>query len=84
MIIGRQHDPKTHNEIPTAIKNGMTQTEAGKPYSISPKTISTWCRQDVLCGDKNYITQINQFKRELDNAYRVICKLSTHADRPKD
>jgi hypothetical protein len=37
----------------------------------------------VVGGEKNYLTQINQLKRELDNAYRVIGKLSAHADRPK-
>ena len=83
MALGRRHDPKTRSEVLAAIKNGMTQTEAGNLYAISPKTISTWCRQDVMGGEKNYLTQINQLKRELDNAYRVIGKLSAHVDRPK-
>lgn len=66
-----------------AVKSGMTQLEASRLYSVSSKTISTWCRQDVIGGEKNYITQINQLRRELDNAYRVIGKLSARADRPK-
>lgn len=78
-----KHDPKTRSEVLAAIKNGMTQSEAGRLYDVSPKTISTWCRQDVVGGEKNYISQINQLKRELDNAYRVIGKLSAHVDRPK-
>jgi hypothetical protein len=49
----------------------------------SPNTISTWCRKDVVGGDKNYNAQINQLKRELDNAYRVIGKLSARARSPK-
>jgi transposase len=78
-----KHDPKTRSEVLAAIKNGMTQMEASRLYGVSSKTISTWCRRDVVGGEKNYITQINQLKRELDNAYRVIGKLSAHADRPK-
>lgn len=65
-----KHDPKTRSEVLAAIKNGMTQSEAARLYGVSSKTISTWCRQDVVGGEKNYITQINQLKRELDNAYR--------------
>jgi transposase len=76
-------DPKLKEEIIAAVKNGMSQMEAGRLYGVSHKTISTWCRQDVVGGERNYITQINQLKRELDNAYRVIGKLSAHADRPK-
>jgi transposase len=76
-------DPNLKNEILTAVKSGMTQLEASRLYGVSSKTISTWCRQDVVGGEKNYITQINQLKRELDNAYRVIGKLSARADRPK-
>lgn len=66
-----------------AVKSGMTQLEASRLYGVSSKTISNWCRQDVVGGEKNYITQINQLRRELDNAYRVIGKLSARADRPK-
>lgn len=78
-----KHNPQTRSEVLAAIKNDMTQSEAGKLYGISPKTISAWCRQDVVGGEKNYLTQINQLKRELDNAYRVIGKLSARAERPK-
>lgn len=78
-----KHDPETRSEVLAAIKNGMTQSDASRLYGVSSKTISTWCRRDVVGGEKNYITQINQLKRELDNAYRVIGKLSAHADRPK-
>lgn len=77
-------DPQTKNEIMSAVKTGMSQMEASRLYGVSPKTISIWCRQDVVGGEKNYITQVNQLKRELDNAYRVIGKLSARADRPKD
>lgn len=76
-------DPQLKQEIMSAVKSGMSQVEAGKLYGVSPVTIRTWCRQDVVGGEKNYIVQINQLKRELDNAYRVIGKLSTRADRPK-
>lgn len=77
-------DPKVKQEILSAVKSGsMTQAEACRLYGISSGTMSNWCRQDVVGGEKNYITQINQLKRELDNAYRVIGKLSARSDRPK-
>lgn len=76
-------DPQLKQEIMNAVKSGMTQQEASRLYGVSSKTISNWCRQDVVGGEKNYIIQINQLKRELDNAYRVIGKLSARADRPK-
>lgn len=76
-------DPQLKQEIMTAVKSGMSQSEASKLYGVSAVTIRTWCRQDVVGGEKNYIAQINQLKRELDNAYRVIGKLSARADRPK-
>lgn len=83
MASGVPHDPNVRNEVMSAIKSGMSQMDASRLYGISPNTISTWCRRDVVGGEKNYLTQINQLKRELDNAYRVIGKLSAKADRPK-
>ncbi len=83
--MANRFDPKLKQEILSAVKSGsMTQAEACRLYGVSSATMSIWCRQDVVGGEKNYITQINQLKRELDNAYRVIGKLSAHADRPKD
>jgi uncharacterized protein YjcR len=76
-------DPQLKQEIMSAVKAGMPQAEASELYGVSTVTIRGWCRQDVVGGEKNYIVQINQLKRELDNAYRVIGKLSTRADRPK-
>lgn len=82
--MAKPFDPKLKAEVIAAVKSGsMTQSEACRMYGISSGTMSTWCRQDVVGGEKNYITQINQLKRELDNAYRVIGKLSATADRPK-
>jgi len=81
--IAKVFDPQQKQEIISAVKNGMTQSEACKLYGVSSGTISNWRRQDVVGGEKNYIAQVNQLKRELDNAYRVIGKLSARADRPK-
>lgn len=82
--MAKPFDPQLKQEIITAVRNGMSQSEACRLYGVSSGTMSTWCRQDVVGGEKNYIAQINQLKRELDNAYRVIGKLSARADRPKD
>lgn len=76
-------DPQLKQEIMSSVSSGMSQLEAARLYGVSSKTISNWCRQDIVGGEKNYITQINQLKRELDNACRVIGKLSARADRPK-
>ncbi|MCA9330225.1 helix-turn-helix domain-containing protein, partial [Candidatus Saccharibacteria bacterium] len=57
MASGIPHDPKIRNEVLNAVKSGMTQMEASRLYGISPNTISTWCRKDVVGGDKNYIAQ---------------------------
>jgi len=84
MASGIPHDPKIRNEVMSAVKAGMSQMEASRLYGISPNTISTWCRKDVVGGERNYIAQINHLKRELDNSYRVIGKLSARAERPKD
>jgi transposase len=83
MASGTPHDPKLRSEIMATVKSGMSQMEASRLYGISANTISTWCRKEVIGGESNYIAQINHLKRELDNAYRVIGKLSAHADRPK-
>lgn len=82
--MAKSFDPKLKQEIIAQVKSGeLTQAEAGKLYGVSSASMSIWCRKDVVGGEKNYIVQINQLKRELDNAYRVIGKLSAHADRPK-
>ena len=82
--MAKSFDPKLKQEIISAVKSGsITQAEACRLYGVSSASMSIWCRQDVVGGEKNYITQINQLKRELDNAYRVIGKLSANADRPK-
>ncbi len=81
--MAKKYDPQLKQEVIEAVKGGMMQAEACRLYGISSATMSTWCSQDVVGGNKNYVTQINQLKRELDNAYRVIGKLSARADRPK-
>jgi transposase-like protein len=82
--MAKPFDPKLKQEIVAQVKSGeLTQAEACKLYGVSSASMSIWCRKDVVGGEKNYIAQINQLKRELDNAYRVIGKLSAHADRPK-
>ena len=81
--MAKAFDPKLKQEIITTVKNGMTQAEACRLYGVSSGTMSSWCRQDVVGSEKNYIAQVKQLRRELDNAYRVIGKLSARADRPK-
>lgn len=81
--MSKPFDPKLKQEIITNVKNGMTQAEACRLYGVSSGTMSNWCRQDVVGSEKNYIAQVKHLQKELDNAYRVIGKLSARADRPK-
>ena len=60
-------NPQLKQEIIAQVKAGsLTQAEACRLYGVSSASMSLWCRQDVVGGEKSYITQINQLKRELD------------------
>ena len=82
---GTQIDPEIKAAVIKAIKQeGLTQAKASEVFGINHHTIHNWMKKQVVGSEKNYITQINQLQKKLDNAYRVIGKLTAEVDRPKD
>ena len=78
-------DPKIKAEILKAIHDeGMSAYEASKVFGINEWTISGWLKGETKGSERNYISQINQLQKKLDNAYRVIGRLTAEVQRPKD
>ena len=85
MAKGIPTDPTIKATIIKSIREeGISAYKASQIYGISHKTISGWLKKETIGGEKNYITQINQLKKKLDNAYRVIGKLTAEVGRPKE
>lgn len=88
-MVGTKYSPELREQVLRAIRElGLTQVQAAEKFSVHHKTISRWVHQDV--GDSRstargcgHVTELAKLRRELDNAYRVIGKLTTHTDRPK-
>ena len=53
-------------------------------FGVSESAIKHWLYDETKGSEKNYIVQINQLKKKLDNAYRVIGRLTAEVNRPKD
>ena len=89
-----KYAPELKEQAIRAIRElGLTQAQASEKFGVHSKTISRWVRQHVEAGgissgnattqSRSHITEIAKLRRELDNAYRVIGKLTTSTDRPK-
>jgi hypothetical protein len=77
-------DSATRAEILSQIRDqGISVSAAGAAHNVSPKTIYTWLKQDVVDGNKNLILENNKLKRELDQAYRVIGRFTAESQRSK-
>ena len=77
-------DPSVKAEILDQIRNqGVSVSEAAASHHVSPKTIYTWLRAGVVDGDKNLILENNRLKKELEQAYRVLGRLTAESQRPK-
>lgn len=77
-------DPTVKAEILKAIREeGLTTYKASKIFGVSEWTINGWLKKETKGSERNYISEINQLKKKLDNAYRVIGKLTAEVDRPK-
>lgn len=77
-------DPKIKAEVIKAIKQeGLTQAKASEVFGINRHTIHNWMQQEVRSSERNYIAQINKLQKRLDNAYRVIGRLTAEVERPK-
>ena len=77
-------DPSLKAEIIKTIREeGISSYKASQIYGIPVRTINNWLDNATKGSEKNYIAQINQLKKKLDNAYRVIGKLTAEVERPK-
>ena len=77
-------DPQIKADIIHEIRNnGLSVTEAGDKYNVSPKTIYTWLRSGVVDGNRSLILENNRLKKELEQAYRILGRLTAETDRSK-
>lgn len=79
-------DPVLKTQILTTIHDeGISAYKASQIYGVAYKTIVNWLEKEAGAVDskKNYISEINQLKKKLDNAYRVIGKLTAEVKHPK-
>lgn len=77
-------DPELKAKILAAIHDeGISAYKAAQVYGVPYKTVSSWMTKEAHGADRNYIAEINQLKKKLDNAYRVIGELTAEVKRPK-
>ena len=77
-------DPNIKSAILKAIReDGRSVKEVSEEYHVSPKTIYPWLRTQVKDSDRSLILENNRLKKELDNCYRVIGRMSMEIRRPK-
>lgn len=77
-------DPTIKAEILDQIRNrGVSVSETATSHNVSTKTIYTWLRANVVDGNKNLILENNRLKKELEQAYRVLGRLTAESQRPK-
>lgn len=85
MAKGIPTDPSIKAEILKAIHDErLSAYKAGKIFGVNDCVIRKWLKNETIGSEKNYISQINQLKKKLDNAYRVIGKLTAEVNHPKD
>ena len=65
------------------IDSRIKVTDAASQYGISSKTIYVWLRVGVVDGNRNLIFDNNHLKKGLEQAYRVLGKLTAESQRPK-
>ena len=78
-------DPAFKQEVIKTIREeGLTIKKASEVFGVSESSVKRWLYDSTKGSEKNYISQINLLKKKLDNAYRVIGKLTAEVQRPKD
>lgn len=84
MATGIPTDPAIKAEILQKIHDeGISAYKASQIYGISTKTIYGWLKKTVKSSDKNLLLENNRLKKELDQAYRIIGRLTAEVKRPK-
>lgn len=82
--MGKPIDPLVKATIVAKIRDeGMTVVDAGSTYNVTTKSIYRWLREGVVDGNKNVILENNRLKKELEQAYRVLGRLTAESQRPK-
>ena len=75
----------TRDEVLRAVREGgLSVKQASEDYGVSAHSIYNWLRSEVEGGNRNLVLENNRLKRELDNCYRVIGRMSLEVKRPKD
>ncbi len=84
MPVGKHIEQHIKDEIILKIRDGGVKvTDAATQYGISSKTIYAWLRAGVVDGNRNLILENNRLKKELEQAYRVLGRLTAETQRPK-
>ena len=85
MPVGKHVEQQIKDEIIFKIRDGgLKVSEAADQYGISSKTIYAWLRAGVVDGNRNIILENNRLKKELEQAYRVLGRLTAETQRPKE
>ncbi len=84
MSKGIPFSAETKKEVVNKIKNeGMSVREASAVYDASPKAIYSWLRGEIVDGNRSATLEIARLKKELDQAYRIIGRLTAETPRGK-
>lgn len=77
-------DPAVKAEILDQIRNkGVSVSEAAASHNVSPKTIYTWLRANVVDSDKNLILELNRLRKENEQLYKLLGRATAELNRPK-
>lgn len=77
-------DPAVKAEILDQIRNkGVSVSEAAASHNVSPKTIYTWLRTNVVDSDKNLILELNRLRKENEQLYKLLGRATAELNRPK-
>lgn len=77
-------DLQTKATILAKIRDGsLSVTDASSQYGVSSKSIYRWLREGVVDGNHNLILENNRLKKELEQAYRILGRLTAETQRPK-
>jgi len=84
MPVGKHIEQHIKDEIILKIRDGgLKVNEAADQYGMSSKTIYAWLRAGVVDGKRNLILENNRLKKELEQAYLVLGRLTAESQRPK-
>ena len=83
MATGKPTDPALKAEIlDQARNNGMTVLKASKAYGIRANVIYGWMQKESVVSQSSLMAELNRTKRELENAYMLIGKLTAEKNIP--